>query len=88
MAATNLTPVDTSERWGHLPETMREEIDVFETNLRRFQAGETPEKVFTEFRLRHGAYGHASIIPISIKTNIRWQCYVSFCENKVGFLAE
>jgi len=57
MASTNFTPVDTSAEWAQLPQDVREEIDVFETNLRRFQAGDTPEKVFTEFRLRHGAYG-------------------------------
>ena len=57
MSASTFTPVDTSDTWGHLAPTMREEIDLFETNLRRFQAGQTPEKVFTEFRLRHGAYG-------------------------------
>jgi len=57
MASTNFTPVDTSAEWAQLPEDVREEIDVFETNLRRFQSGDTPEKVFTEFRLRHGAYG-------------------------------
>jgi len=57
MASTSITPVDTSAEWSQLPQDVREEIDVFETNLRRFQAGDTPEKVFTEFRLRHGAYG-------------------------------
>lgn len=57
MASTSITPVDTSAEWSQLPTDVREEIDVFETNLRRFQAGDTPEKVFTEFRLRHGAYG-------------------------------
>jgi sulfite reductase (ferredoxin) len=36
---------------------MRTEIDVYEMELRRFQAGESSEKVFTEFRLRHGTYG-------------------------------
>ncbi len=55
--ATVLNLVDSSQRWAHLPAAMREEIDVYETELRRFQAGEVAEKVFTEFRLRHGTYG-------------------------------
>ncbi|MBI3895795.1 MAG: nitrite/sulfite reductase [Acidobacteria bacterium] len=45
------------DRWQHLPATVREEIDVFESELRRFQQGQVPEKVFLEFRLRHGVYG-------------------------------
>ncbi len=57
MSTTPYQPVDTSARWGHLDPTMREEIDTFETNLRRHQAGITAEKVFTEFRLRYGCYG-------------------------------
>ena len=57
MSTASIQPVDTSARWGHLDPTMREEIDTFETNLRRFQAGVTAEKVFTEFRLRYGCYG-------------------------------
>jgi sulfite reductase (ferredoxin) len=44
-------------RWAGLPTDVRDEIDVFETQLRRVQNGQTPEKVFTEFRLRHGVYG-------------------------------
>src|SRR3989304_4373234 len=45
------------DRWAHLPPPIREEIDVFEAELRRFQQGLMPEKVFLEFRLRHGVYG-------------------------------
>jgi sulfite reductase (ferredoxin) len=45
------------DRWAHLPQAAREEIDVFETELRRVQAGQMSEKVFLEFRLRHGVYG-------------------------------
>ena len=45
------------DRWAHLPPAIREEIDVFEAELRRFQNGQMPEKVFLEFRLRHGVYG-------------------------------
>ncbi|MSO20213.1 MAG: nitrite/sulfite reductase [Acidobacteria bacterium] len=51
------TSATLTERWAHLPAATREEIDVFEAELRRFQAGQMPEKVFTEFRLRNGVYG-------------------------------
>jgi len=47
----------TGDLWGDLPEDDRQEIDVFETELKRVQAGQMPEKVFLEFRLRHGVYG-------------------------------
>lgn len=57
MSTAEFQPVNTASEWGHLPETMREEIDVFETELHRMQAGQLAEKVFTEFRLRHGTYG-------------------------------
>ena len=57
MSAVNLNPVNTSAEWGHLPTAVREEIDIFETELRRVQAGLVDEKIFTEFRLRHGVYG-------------------------------
>ena len=57
MPEVNLEPVDTSAQWGHLPTAIREEIDVFETELRRIQSGLVDEKIFTEFRLRHGVYG-------------------------------
>lgn len=57
MSEVNLKPVDSSAEWGHLPNEIREEIDIFETELRRVQAGLVDEKIFTEFRLRHGVYG-------------------------------
>ncbi len=57
MSEVNLEPVDTSARWGRLPTAIREEIDIFETELRRIQSGLVDEKIFTEFRLRHGVYG-------------------------------
>ena len=47
----------SKERWARLPDSIREEIDVFEAELRRFQSGQMPEKVFLEFRLRNGVYG-------------------------------
>src|SRR5215467_858828 len=54
---TTALPETDSNRWQHLPPAIREEIDVFESELRRFQQGLMPEKVFLEFRLRHGVYG-------------------------------
>jgi sulfite reductase (ferredoxin) len=58
MNATN-THIDTSDhpRWSKLESSTREEIDVFETELKRVQSGQMSEKVFLEFRLRHGVYG-------------------------------
>ena len=57
MSAPRLTPVDSSSEWAQLPPDIREEIDVYETELRRVQAGLIDDKLFTEFRLRHGVYG-------------------------------
>ncbi len=57
MPASTFAPIDTSGAWGWLPPDIREEIDVFETELRRVRAGLVDDKVFTEFRLRHGVYG-------------------------------
>ena len=57
MATPTFAPIDTSVTWGRLPADIRREIDVFETELRRVQAGLVDDKVFTEFRLRHGVYG-------------------------------
>lgn len=54
--ATAVHPPETS-RWSHLPPAVREELDVFETELQRVQQGLMPEKIFLEFRLRHGVYG-------------------------------
>jgi sulfite reductase (ferredoxin) len=58
MATTDSHSTSPSpNRWAHLPADIREEIDIFETELRRVQAGQMSEKVFLEFRLRHGVYG-------------------------------
>jgi len=61
MSVTTVLPETASggpsERWSHLLPAVREEIDTFETELRRMQQGQVPEKVFTEFRLRRGVYG-------------------------------
>jgi sulfite reductase (ferredoxin) len=46
-----------TDRWSHLPPEVKQELDVYETELRRVQQGLMPEKVFLEFRLRHGVYG-------------------------------
>ena len=51
-------PSDTlNSRWDALPADVRDEIETFETELYRFLDGNVPEKVFLEFRLRHGTYG-------------------------------
>ncbi len=57
MSAPHLAPVDSSVKWGHIPPDLRQEIDIYETELRRVQSGLVDEKLFTEFRLRHGVYG-------------------------------
>ena len=54
--ATTVSSVG-ADRWAHLPAAARDEIDVYETELRRVQQGQMSEKVFLEFRLRHGVYG-------------------------------
>ena len=54
MAATHAIETD---RWNHLPPEVKQEIDTYETELRRVQQGLMAEKVFLEFRLRHGVYG-------------------------------
>ena len=40
-----------------IPEDVSRAIEIFETQLNRFQDGDVLEEVFTEFRLRHGVYG-------------------------------
>ena len=57
MSETTVLTESATDRWRHLPPAIREEIDTFETELRRMQQGQVPEKVFLEFRLRHGVYG-------------------------------
>jgi sulfite reductase (ferredoxin) len=53
------TPAAAPERgrWARLPEAVRQEIDTYETELHRHLAGQVSDKVFMEFRLRHGTYG-------------------------------
>lgn len=43
--------------WARVPQVEHEFIDVYETELHRFLDGKVPEKLFLEFRLRHGTYG-------------------------------
>ena len=50
-------PTNSQLSWPDLPQQAGEEIDIFETELNRFLDGQMPEKVFLEFRLRHGVYG-------------------------------
>ena len=51
--------VNTSQhpRWGKIDADHLKRIDLFETELRRVQSGQMEERVFLEFRLRHGVYG-------------------------------
>ncbi len=53
--------VTETDRWSHLPPEVKQELDVYETELRRVQQGLMPEKVFLEFRLRHGVYGQRQV---------------------------
>ena len=48
---------NSNNLWSRMSEVQEQEIGVFETELRRFLDGKMPEKVFLEFRLRHGVYG-------------------------------
>src|SRR3990170_7453794 len=76
------------DRWAHLPPAIREEIDVFEAELRRFQQGLMPEKVFLEFRLRHGVYGQRQAgvqmqrikIPMGMLTTAQMQVLADLSE--------
>ena len=77
-----------SDRWANLPTEIRDEIDIFETQLRRVQSGQTPEKVFTEFRLRHGVYGQRQEnvqmqrikIPLGMLTTAQMLCLADLSE--------
>ena len=44
-------------RWAKLPADLHDEIENYERELHRHLNGQVPEKVFLEFRLRHGTYG-------------------------------
>ncbi|HWP84709.1 MAG TPA: nitrite/sulfite reductase, partial [Terriglobia bacterium] len=76
------------DRWAHLPPAVREEIDVYESELRRFQQGLMPEKVFLEFRLRHGVYGQRQAgvqmqrikIPMGMLTTAQMQVLADLSE--------
>ena len=81
-------PEANVDRWQHLPPAVREEIDVFEAELRRFQQGQVPEKVFLEFRLRHGVYGQRQAgvqmqrikIPLGMLTTLQMECLADLSE--------
>ena len=78
----------SADRWMHLPPAIREEIDVFEAELGRFQQGLMPEKVFLEFRLRHGVYGQRQAgvqmqrikIPMGMLTTAQMQVLADLSE--------
>ena len=53
MATENLAPFNTE---AIDPEEARA-IEIYEMQLGRVQAGQMPEEIFLEFRLRHGVYG-------------------------------
>ena len=53
MAAENLMPYNEAA----IPSDVARAIEIYETQLDRFQDGVVPEELFTEFRLRHGVYG-------------------------------
>ena len=76
------------DRWAHLPKDVREEIDVFETQLKRVAEGQMSEKVFLETRLRHGVYGQRQSgvqmqrikIPLGILTTEQMICLADLSE--------
>ena len=89
MSETIITvPEADQERWAHLPPAVREEINTFETELRRVQQGLMPEKVFLEFRLRHGVYGQRQAgvqmqrikIPMGMLTTAQMECLADLSE--------
>ena len=53
MAIEYAGPLDTSA----IPPDVAREIEIYEIQLDRFQAGQVEEATFTEFRLRRGVYG-------------------------------
>ena len=52
-----MSPSHIADRWSKLPPEVSSEIDTYESELSRFLDKKVPEKVFLEFRLRHGVYG-------------------------------
>ncbi len=83
--ARNRSPED---RWANLPKDVREEIDVFETQLKRVADGRMSEKVFLETRLRHGVYGQRQSgvqmlrikIPLGMLTTEQMVCLADLSE--------
>jgi len=80
--------VSETDRWSHLPPEVKQELDVFETELRRVQQGLMPEKVFLEFRLRHGVYGQRQAgtqmlrikIPLGMLTTVQMERLAELAE--------
>ena len=54
MATESLVPYDAEA----IPPDVARAIEIYETQLGRFQTGEVVEELFTEFRLRHGVTGN------------------------------
>ena len=53
MATDNLAPFNADA----IPQDEARAIEIYEMQLGRVQAGQMPEEIFLEFRLRHGVYG-------------------------------
>src|SRR3972149_11299348 len=82
-------PESEQPRWQHLPAAVREEINAYETELRRVQQGLAQEKVFLELRLRHGVYGQRQAgvqmqrikIPMGMLTTQQMECLADLSED-------
>jgi len=82
------SPMVGTDRWSHLPAEVKQEIDIYETELRRVQQGQMPEKVFLEFRLRHGVYGQRQAriqmqrikIPLGMLTTAQMERFADVAE--------
>jgi sulfite reductase (ferredoxin) len=48
---------ELATRWSRIPEAQLKELETYESELQRFLDGKANDKVFLEFRLRHGVYG-------------------------------
>ncbi|MEM7233518.1 MAG: nitrite/sulfite reductase, partial [Planctomycetota bacterium] len=60
--------------WSRVSEDDQNDIEIFETELNRFLDGNISEKLFTEFRLRHGVYGQRQAGTQMIRIKIPMGC--------------